>query len=174
MVASAPPGRLAGPFHGRDPQSRGLTPAEPEAVSKREVELQMNSALDKDIEAWEGEGGAAPAPLGVRSISMSGTANQVKWAERIKRQVNAEFDRVAPSFRSVAGKQSDAARANTEAIIAILEEKRAEVMRREQAGYFIHDWQEISDQVRQMIFHDARYQAIKSNRLQSKRRLKAS
>ena len=95
---------------------------------------------------------------------MSGTANQVEWAERIKRQANDEFDRVARSFRSVAGKQSDAARADTEAIIAILEEKRAAVMRREEAGYFIHDWQEISDQVRQMIFQDARYQAIRSNR----------
>jgi len=95
---------------------------------------------------------------------MSGTANKVEWAERIKRQVNDEFDRVARSFRSVAGKQSDAARADTEAIIAILEEKRAAVMRREEAGYFIHDWQEISDQVRQMIFQDARYQAIRSNR----------
>ena len=134
----------------------------------------MNRYLDNDIEAWEGEGGATPAPLGGRAISMSGTANQVECAERIKLQVNDEFDRVARSFRSVAGRQSDAARSATEAIIAILEEKRAEVMRREQAGYFIHDWQEISDQVRQMIFHDARYQAIKSNRLQSKRRLKAS
>ena len=37
-------------------------------------------------------------------------------------------------------------------------------MAREQAGYFIHDWQEISDQVRQMIFQDPRYQAIKSSR----------
>ena len=57
----------------------------------------------------------------------------------IRRQVNDEFDRVARSFRSVAGKQSDAVRADTEAIIAILEEKRAAVMRREQVGYFIHD-----------------------------------
>ena len=32
----------------------------------------------------------------------------------------------------------------------------------------------VSNQVRQMIFDDARYQAIKSKRLQSKRRLKAS
>ena len=125
----------------------------------------MNSALDKDIEAWEGEGGAAPAPLGVRAISISGTANQVEWAERIKRQVNAEFGRVARSFRSVAGKQSAAARADTEAIVAILEEKRAAVMLKEHAGYFIHDWQEIGGRVRQMIFHDARYQALRRRRL---------
>jgi len=134
----------------------------------------MNPIMAIDIEAWEGEGGATQPPLGVRAISMSGTASQVEWAERIKRQVNDEFDRVARSFRSVVGKQGDAARPDTEAIIAILEEMRAEVMSSEQAGYFIHDWQQIGDQVRQMIFRDARYQAIRRNRLQSKGRLKAS
>ena len=70
--------------------------------------------------------------------------------------------------RSVAGKRTDAARADTEAIIAIVEEKRAEVMRRGEAGYFIHDWQEISDQVRQMIFHDAPLPGDQDNRLQNK------
>ena len=95
---------------------------------------------------------------------MTGTASQLEWARRIRRQVNAEFDRVAEVFRSVARKQSESKRAETEAVIAILEDKRAEVMSRQQAGYFIHDWQEIGDQVRQMIFRDARYQAIKSNR----------
>jgi hypothetical protein len=95
---------------------------------------------------------------------MTGTPSQLEWARRIKRQVNAEFDRVAAVFRSVAAKQSEPRRAETEAVIAILEDKRAQVMSRQQAGYFIHDWQEIGDQVRQMIFRDARYQAIKSNR----------
>jgi hypothetical protein len=96
-------------------------------------------------------------------IALSGTASQVEWAERIKLQVNAEFDRVAASFRSVASEQNSGKRADTESIIAILEDKRADVMSKNQAGYFIHDWQEISDQVRQMIFHDARYQAIKNS-----------
>ena len=95
---------------------------------------------------------------------MTGTPSQVEWAEQIKLRVNAEFDRVAQSFRSVAGKQNDAKRAGTEAILGILEEKRAAVMSRAEAGYFVHDWQEISDQVRQMIFHDPRYLAIQSNR----------
>jgi len=95
---------------------------------------------------------------------MTGTPSQVEWAERIQRRVNAEFDRVAASFRAVAGKQGDEKRADTEAIIAILEDKRAEVMSSKDAGYFIHDWQDIYDQVRQMIFHDPRYQAIKSKK----------
>ena len=49
-------------------------------------------------------------------------------------------------------------------MISILEDKRAEVMATRRAGYFIKVWQEITDQVRQMIFHDARYQTIKSAR----------
>ena len=117
----------------------------------------MNTSLNGSLETWEGEGGSVPALL-------SGTASQVEWADRIKRQVNDEFDRVARSFRAIADKQSDAGRAGTEAILAILEEKRAEVMSRTQAGYFIHDWQDISDQVRLMIFHDARYPAIQAGR----------
>ena len=96
--------------------------------------------------------------------AMNGTAAQVERAERIKRDVNAEFDRVATAFRSFARRQEDARRAETEAVLVILEEKRAEVMGKQEAGYFIHDWQEIGGQVRQLIFRDARYQAIKSNR----------
>ena len=50
---------------------------------------------------------------------------------------------------------------DTQAIIAIVEEKRTEVMEHQEAGYFIHDWQELRDQVRQMIMKDDRYKAIK-------------
>jgi hypothetical protein len=92
---------------------------------------------------------------------MTGTSSQTEWAERIKRQVDGEFDRVAASFRAVAAKQIEKKRLDTEAIIAILEEKRAEVMARDQAGYFIQEWQEITDQVRKMIRADTRYQAIR-------------
>ena len=31
---------------------------------------------------------------------MTGTPSQIEWAEQIKRQVNAEFDRVANAFKS--------------------------------------------------------------------------
>ena len=122
----------------------------------------MTVTFPRDIDTWESEGGATPDSRGASAVSMRGTASQVEWAERIKRQVNAEFDRVAASFRSIAAKQGDDKRPDTEAIITILEDKRAEVMSRDQAGYFIRDWQEIRDQVRQMIFDDARYQPIKS------------
>ena len=88
----------------------------------------------------------------------------MEWAERIRRSVNQEFDRVARAFAVVAGKQSEVRRTETEAILAILEDKRAAVMARSEAGYFIHDWQELGDQVRQMIFHDPRFQEIRQAR----------
>ena len=99
--------------------------------------------------------GSHGAPL------LIGTANQIEWAERIRERVSEEFDRVAATFCAVAAKQDARVKAETQAIIWILEDKRREVMCRDQAGYFIHDWQEITDQVRQMIFRDERYSAIR-------------
>ena len=122
--------------------------------------------MARELEAWEDEGGAAPAPLlEAAAGSLSGTASQVEWAEHIRRQVAAEFDRVAASFRSVAAKQqSEDMRADTRTVLEILDDKRADVMSREQAGYFIHDWQEIGGQVLQLILQDPRYEAIKAHR----------
>lgn len=100
-------------------------------------------------------------PLERTSEVLLGSASQIEWAESIRARVNEEFDRVAAAFRSVAERQDAGKRNDTEAILAILEDKRAEVLKRDQAGYFIHDWQEIRDQVRQMISQDPRYQAIK-------------
>lgn len=125
----------------------------------------MNDSLNDEIKVWESEGGAGLSQPGPVWPSLRGTVSQVEWAVRIKQLVNDEFDRVAAALLAIAARQKSQQRSDTDAIISILEEKRAEVMRREQAGYFIHDWQEIGDQVRQMIFHDARYQAIKSVRL---------
>ena len=124
--------------------------------------------MTNDFGALQDEAAATP-PAAASGGGMSGTAAQVEWAERIKREVNAEFDRVAAAFRWYARRQEDARRADTEAVLVILEEKRAEVIGRQEAAYFIHDWQEISDQVRQMIFRDARYQVIKVNREERRR-----
>jgi len=44
----------------------------------------------------------------------------------------------------------------TQAVSAILEDKRGEVLPHQEAGYFIHDWQELRAQVRQMIMKDDR------------------
>ena len=84
---------------------------------------------------------------------MMGTPNQIEWAEQIKISVSAEFDRVAKALESAAGNP---------AVIEILADKRAEVMARDQAGYFIVEWQELRDQVRKLIIQDPRYQAIKT------------
>ena len=95
---------------------------------------------------------------------MTGTVSQIEWEEQIRPRVNVEFDHVARAFQAVADRQSNEDRTDTRAIIAILEEKRAEVMAKDRAGYFIRDWQELKDQVRQMIAQDSRYQAIQASR----------
>jgi len=95
---------------------------------------------------------------------MTGTASQIEWAGQIRPRVDAEFDRVRNAFRSTASHQGQTDRDDTLAVIAILEEKRAEVMANDQAGYFIRDWQELTDQVRRMITADGRYQTIRTNR----------
>lgn len=95
---------------------------------------------------------------------MTGTQSQIEWAEQIRPRVNAEFDRVAKAFQHVAGRQSGHDRTNTLAVIGILEEKRIEELAHEEAGYFIRHWQEMSDQVRQTIAQDPRYQALKAKR----------
>ena len=56
---------------------------------------------------------------------MIGTGNQVDWAEQIKARVGVEFDRVAKALASAAGKQAEQDRLETQALISILEEKRA-------------------------------------------------
>ncbi len=142
--------------------------------------------MEEATEVWEGEGGAprrtghrlTPVemidpghvpqrrnPVAAAKQKMTGTVNQADWAEQIKTQVSADFDRVAKALESAASKQADQKRMETLSVIAILEEKWAEVMAKDHAGYFIHEWQELRDQVRQLIIQDPRYQAIKARRV---------
>lgn len=86
-----------------------------------------------------------------------------RLGEEIRAQVDAEFDRVRKVLESVAGKQSLDDETDLQVIIRLLEDKRVEVMGNEQAGYFIHDWQELRDQVRRLIVGDPRYRAIKAD-----------
>jgi len=95
---------------------------------------------------------------------MTGTASQIEWAEQIRPRVESEFQRVASAFRSQSSRQTERNRADTLAVIGILEEKRAEVMSNDRAGYFIQNWQELTDQVRRMIAADGRYQAMRAKR----------
>ena len=67
--------------------------------------------------------------------SMTGTPNQIEWAEQIKPRVGAEFDRVASALMAVSRKQLEPNRSGTLSAIAILDEKRAEVMANNKAGY---------------------------------------
>ena len=128
-------------------------------VARGSTLLAESKELQDRISVWEGEGGSLDEAL---TGGLTGTDNQIEWAERIRVQVNEEFDRVSRALESAARRQSDQDRLDTYAIMAILEDKRGEVMANQRAGYFIHDWQELRDQVRKMIMSDARYKAIKA------------
>jgi hypothetical protein len=103
------------------------------------------------------------------SGTLAGTPAQVEWAERIRLKVAQEFDRVAKAFDAQISIQTGQRQSETRTILAILEQKRADTMASQQAGYFIRDWQELSDQVRQMIAKDPRYQVIRDQRAARRR-----
>lgn len=119
---------------------------------------------------WESEGGATTCVdvfahlatpdfgpnIAAKTIRV-GTPNQIEWAEQIKDRVHKEFDRVGMILKLVAATQVGWDQTDTLKLVAILEEKRHDVMANDRAGYFIHDWQELRDQVREMILKDPRY-----------------
>jgi hypothetical protein len=121
--------------------------------------------MEKATATWEDEGGSPPSAAAERRNGpLYGTESQIEWAEAIRIRIDEEFDRMSSSFRSLAGKQSGLKRANTEAIIAMIEEKREEVLAIDQAGSWIRDWREPGDRVRRMILDDPRYLAIRASR----------
>jgi len=142
----------------------------------------MEDLTTEVLGEWESEGGAtirldafahlAPPGFGSSIAAKSilvGTPNQIEWAEQIKDRVHKEFDRVGMILKSVAEKQVSWDQTDTLGLVAILEEKRHDVMAKDRAGYFIHDWQELSDQVREMIVKDPRYGKIMARQAVRKR-----
>jgi hypothetical protein len=97
----------------------------------------------------------------VALLQLVGTPSQIEWAEQIRQRASGEFDRVSSALLAVARKQSEQDRSDTRAVVAILEERRVGVLARVEAGYFIRDWQELTDQVLRVIRKDPRYQAIR-------------
>jgi hypothetical protein len=118
--------------------------------------------MEDAISAWEGEGGSSSrVPAG----HMNGTLTQIAWAIQIKSQLEAEFDRVREVLEHAAARGAPENVTDIQAIIRILEEKRAEVMENEQAGYFIHDWQDPKDSVSRLVIGDPRYEEIKARQM---------
>ena len=129
--------------------------------------------MEDPISAWEGAGGSSSRmPTG----HMIGTPIQIAWAIQIKSQVEAEFDRVREVLEHAAARRSPENVTDIQAIIRILEDKRAEVMENERAGYFIHDWQNPKDLVSRLVVGDPRYEEIKARqmKLPTKRRESSS
>ena len=105
---------------------------------------------------------------------MIGTPGQVEWAERLKRQADAEFDRVVKAFQAVAETHTGPEKMEIGTIIEIVEQQRYEAMANERAGYFIRNWQEPASQVRTLMAADARYTVIQERRANRRLAMKES
>jgi hypothetical protein len=97
-----------------------------------------------------------------QELVLTGTPSQIELGTQLRARVMADFDRLAQALLTVARQQPDADRAATEAIVALLEEKRDEVLSHTHAGYFIHKWPEPGDRVREMLLRDPRFQGMKA------------
>ena len=95
---------------------------------------------------------------------MTGTPNQIQLATLIKTKIAGDFDRVEKALRKSSESQSEDFQSETKALIAILNEKRTEVLEKDRAGEFIRDWQELDGKVAQLITKDPRYRAIRTQR----------
>ena len=73
-------------------------------------------------------------------------------------------DPVAKALKASVGMLAEQDRMDTHGVIVGLEKKCTEVRTKDQAGYFIHVWRELRDQLRKIIGKDSRYQAIKAKR----------
>ena len=101
--------------------------------------------MEENISSWEAEGGS----LNERLVTPPVIGPE--WAERIRVQVNAKFDRAANTLQALALKQSRQGRLKIFAMMLILEERRGEVLLSERAGCFIHDWQERELKLGQLV-----------------------
>ena len=98
-----------------------LQPPRP-AYSEPLLHRVTHQQMEENISVWEGEGGSLSEGF---TQDLTGSVNQIEWAERIRAQVNGEFDRVSKALQAAALKQSDQDRLDTYAMMLILEEKRA-------------------------------------------------
>jgi len=98
-------------------------------------------------------------------LALTGTANQIEWAEQIRRSVILEFDRVARALRATAETRTGQGQKIAQLALEILSDKRVAVLANERAGYFIRDWQESDGKVRLLITQDPRYAAIRASRV---------
>ena len=59
--------------------------------------------MEENISVWEGEGGSLNEGF---TQDLTGSVNQIEWAERIRAQVNGEFDRVAKALEAATHSES--------------------------------------------------------------------
>lgn len=109
--------------------------------------------MEDDVQAWEAEGGAV-VQLGADIAEWLVTDRNAAAALQIKARVRAEFDRVVNALKSAADAQNGDKQIDARMVIFMLEQICAEVLSKDEAGYFIVEWQDASDHVRRIVTKD--------------------
>jgi hypothetical protein len=101
---------------------------------------------------------------GHNHVVLRGAADQISWAREIRARVSAEFDRVRSSIEAGSNKFRALDRTETATLLTLIEEHRAAVFSRDQADYFIAEWQNPADRLQRVFNGDERWRAISDAR----------
>ena len=91
---------------------------------------------------------------------LTGLASQISWANQIRSQVNASFDRVLSSIQAGINRYKSLEADETATLLDLVEEHRVKVLGVADAQYFLDHWQDPVDRVQRLIHADDRWKLI--------------
>lgn len=92
--------------------------------------------------------------------ALTGDPTQISWATRIRAEVSLSFDRVIIAIQTGTNKYKGLEPSETEKLLFLVEEHRADVLGVPEAQYFLDHWQDPVDRVQRLIHGDARWRVI--------------
>lgn len=105
-----------------------------------------------------GSGGILPG--GATLPVLNGLASQVIWANQIREQISAGFERLVISIASGVNRYKGLEAAETTTLLDVVEEHRLRVLSVTDAQYFLDHWQDPVDRVQRLVHGDERWKAI--------------
>jgi hypothetical protein len=104
--------------------------------------------------------GSGILPGGVNLPVLNGLPSQVIWANQIREQISASFERLVMAVASGVNRYKGLEPEETSALLDIVEEHRLRVLSVPDAQYFLDHWQDPVDRVQRLIHNDERWKSI--------------
>jgi hypothetical protein len=92
--------------------------------------------------------------------ALNGLASEILWADRIRIQIGASFDRLAASIEAGTNRYRGLEPAEVSTLLGVLEEHRGKVLSHPDAQHFLDRWQDPVDRVQRLIHSDDRWKSI--------------